>query len=121
MLVVHHGEEQLLPPARPITQEPCDLVERHVDRQGDHVATHDLAHEEDLERVDRELAAEVVAAPADLLGENRATESQHREAVRERDGDEERQQHVHVVGQLEREHDAREGRAHRAAEDAAHQ
>ena len=37
-----------------------------------------------------------------------------------RDGDQQRQQHVDVVRQLEREDDAGERRAHRAAEDRAH-
>ena len=51
----------------------------------------------------------MVAAPADLLGEDRPAERQHGEPVRQGHGYEKRQQHVDVVGELEREDDAREG------------
>ena len=40
--------------------------------------------------------------------------------MREEASHQQRQQHVEVVSQLHREDDAREGRAHRAAEDRAH-
>ncbi len=45
---------------------------------------------------------------------------EHGEAVRDGDGQQQRQQHVDVVRQLEREDDAGERRAHGAAEDRAH-
>ena len=86
----------------------------------DDVGPHHLAHEQDLERIDGVLAAQVEAAARDLLGQDRAPQHQHGEAVRDRHRDQQRQQHVDVVGQLEREDDAGERRAHRAAEDRAH-
>ena len=39
---------------------------------------HDVAHEQDLERIDRVLAADVEAAARDLLGEDRALERRAR-------------------------------------------
>ena len=89
-------------------------------RQRDDVGAHHLAHEQDLQRIDGVLAAQVVAAPAtfSVRIERRSTSTVKR--VRDRDRDQQRQQHVDVVRQLEREDDAGERRAHRAAEDRAH-
>ena len=48
--------------------------------QGDQVGAHDLAHEQDLQRIDGVFAAQVKAAPRHLFGEDRALEQQHGEA-----------------------------------------
>ncbi len=92
---------------RVAVQRVRERLERCVRRQRRDGRAHHLAHEENLERIDRVFAAQVKAAPRDLLGQDRSPQHQHREAVRDRDGDQQRQQHVDVVRQLEREDDRR--------------
>ena len=72
------------------------------------IGAHHFVDEEQLERIDGILAAEMIAAALHLLGENRPLQGEHREAVRNGAGDQEREEGVQVVRQLDGKDDARE-------------
>ena len=61
-MLIHDGEQVLsalsLWPVNPAQQ----ITHRGIHRQRDDLCPHHLAHEQDLQRVDRVLAAQVVAA-----------------------------------------------------------
>ena len=81
---------------------------------------HHLAREQDLERVDRVLAAQVIAAAADLLRQDRPSQGEDGEGVRHRHRDQERQEHVQIVRELDGEDHPGERGTHRPAEDRSH-
>jgi hypothetical protein len=122
LAVVRHDrvEPLMLMLVRRLPQVLRHLMTRHRRRQGGHTGARHLAHEDDFQRVDRVLAAQVIAAAAYLLSEDGPLEEQHGEAVRDAHRDQQRQQDVDLVGELEREDDAGERRPHGAAEDRAH-
>ena len=97
-----------------------ELGHRQAGRDRRHVAVHDVLDTVDLERIHAVLAHDVMAAARDLLGQDRALQQQHRDAVRRDRADEQRGKHVQVVRQLEHEDDRGQRRAHRPAHHRRH-
>ena len=81
---------------------------------------HDLADAMHVERVHRVLAEDVMAAPGDLLGQDRAAHQEDGDGVGRHAGDEQAGKQVPVVRQLDGEEHRRQGRAHRAAHHRGH-
>ena len=96
------------------------VADRHRGRDGHHVRRHDLANAQPLEWINGVLAADGIAPPRDLLGEDRSLHHQHSEAVGHRGGDQESREGVDVLGQLQGEDDAGQGAAHRSSERGGH-
>src|SRR5690349_7231973 len=117
---IHHREQPLRPFLRIDLQSSPQHIGARCSRQDSDIRMHYFFREEDLEWIDCILSAEMESTTRDLLGQDRSTEEEHCESVRECNRDEQRQQHVDIVRELEHEHDTSEWRAHRTAKYGAH-
>ena len=118
---VDDGKQPLpLPLGLPAAERGGDDIGRGVGGEGDERCAHDLAREDDFERIDGVLPAQMKSAPRHFLRENRSPQREHGKAVRDGDGEQERQHDVDVVRQFENEDDAGQRRSHRAAQNRAH-
>ena len=120
LLGVDYREEILASWTAIVVNQFLRFLERSIAWQGNDIRAHHFSHKQNFQRIEPVFAAQVITATRDLLGENGALKRKHRKGMRQEAGHEKRQQHVEVVRQLNRENDACERRAHRAAEDRAH-
>src|SRR5690606_19887675 len=96
-----HDREQALRARSSIAAAPAEALletgDGEVTGHGGDVSTHHLTDEGEFERVERILAADVTAAPRELLGEDRAAQREHRQSMSNEAGDQQRDRGVEVV------------------------
>ena len=107
-------------PPRIAGEERKRLAQRHRRWQRVDLADHHVVDAQQLERVDAVFAHHMLAAPGDLLGQDRPLEQQHGQRVGGAGRDQQRAHQREVTGQFDREKDGGQRRAHGAAHHRRH-
>ncbi|MET4203020.1 hypothetical protein ABIA95_005453 [Bradyrhizobium sp. LA8.1] len=86
-------------------EERYRFADGHRCGQSIDILHHHVVDAKQVERVDAVFAHDVLAAPRDLFGEDRALEQQHGERISRTRGNQKRSKHRKVAGQLDGEQD----------------
>ncbi len=104
----------MLPPLRrPAKQCVPELFDRRIRRKRHYFGAHHFADKKDFQRIGGIFAGYVKSAARHFFGEDRTLQQQYGGPVRQHRRHQQRQKHIDVVRQFEREQNRREGRAHR--------
>ena len=78
-------------------------------RKSGNAGPHDIADEKNLQWVNCVFPAQMVSPPGYLLGKDGPAEAEHCEPMGDDTGDQQRQEHVNIVGEFQSEDNASEG------------
>ena len=118
-LSVHHGQQALAAAMVGLDGQGRGL-EGHVRAQRGDIGAHHLADEENLQGINGVLAAQVIAAAADLFRQDGAPQREYRGAIGHAHGNQERQESAGISRHFKREHDAGQRGAQSSSEHRAH-